>query len=443
MGVNNTVTTANANATLLFPCRPNTTYSWWHTAGTGGCRAFELPTDTVTQGQEAYWAVGNPAYNDAMTVRKYTTSANAKLLCVLFGRDATNVGRTFEAQLADFMLVEGDITTATSYEPYKFGWHTVGTPEVLTVGEHTASVENLLAIGDYKDTQEIIHGIKTGKVGVKVLDGTEDWQKQSGSYRYYIDISDASTDNAYIPICTHFKGVSGSTAWSNVNNGEFKHASGVNTFYFQNDACTTKNEFTVFLAAEYSAGHPVIVFYPLATETTESITPQITDRTYPQTISYTAEISDIVITPTYSEHTVPIPECPLDILCNNGRLESQKQSGLPNRYTLVDGITNDTGTYFDTGILDDVDDVEFEIKVKPSSGSWYIFQSRPSTTSGAMYGITGGSAGAKIELSVGTVASVVSGTTRDTSHVYTVRASHKNGVATIYVKDETTGNEDT
>ena len=146
VGPNNTVASASANGTLLFPCKAETTYSWWHTAGAGGCRAFELPTETVTQGQEAYWAIGNPAYNDANVIRKYTTSATAKLLCICFGRDATGVGRTIEEQLADFMLVEGDISTATPYEPYKFGLYTVGTPEVLTVSG--ANLFNAAAVVD-------------------------------------------------------------------------------------------------------------------------------------------------------------------------------------------------------------------------------------------------------------------------------------------------------
>lgn len=147
--VGNDGTVANntkSNATLVFPCKPNTTYSWWHTAGPGGCRAFELETDTVTAGQAASWAVGAPAYVAANVVKKYTTSASAKLLCVLFGRDAEAVGRTIAEQLADFMLVEGDISTATPYEPYKFGLHTVGTPEVLTV--KSANLFNAAAVVD-------------------------------------------------------------------------------------------------------------------------------------------------------------------------------------------------------------------------------------------------------------------------------------------------------
>ena len=143
-----------------------------------------------------------------------------------------------------------------------------------------------------------------------------------------------------------------------------------------------------------------------------------------------------------TQASTPTPSVPVPIKCNNGEIKAGKASGLPFAYDLVDGLTNATGTYFSTGIKDDVDDFEYEIKVQPSSGSWYILQSRAST-SGPIYGISGSASGYKIALGIGNLLSVNSGIIRDTSHVYTVKASHKNGVATIYVKDETTGEEDT
>lgn len=254
VGPNNTVANANANGTLVFPCKPNTTYSWWHTKGAGGCRAFELPTDTVTQGQEATWAVGNPAYTDANVVKKYTTSANAKLLCVCFGRDATGVGRTIAEQLADFMLVEGDITTATNYEQYH--------------APQTASVENLFAVGDYEDTQDIISGLLTHKVGIKVFDGTESIGTSNATYT--IAISDRVASKTAL-ICSHFE-YSTKTS-SQVENLKIISFGSTN-IGFRYDACATKQAFADWLKAQYDAGTPVIVLYPLATETTESVSPQ-------------------------------------------------------------------------------------------------------------------------------------------------------------------------
>ena len=282
VGPNDTVANANANGTLVMPCKPNTTYSWWHTAGAGGCRAFELPTETVTKGQEATWAVGSPVYDNANVVKKCTTSATAKTLCIAFARVDSNVGRTIEEQLADFMLVEGDITTATAYEPYV-------TPQTVN------DVPMLLSVGDYADEAEIINGIKTGKVGVKVLDGTESIGTSNACFT--IAISDRAASKTAL-LCSHFP-YSSKTS-SQTGDQTIISFSSTN-IGFRYDACADKTAFAAFLAAEYAAGTPVIVMYPLAEETTETVAGHAlntTDGT--NIITVTAEVSDIDLRVEYS-----------------------------------------------------------------------------------------------------------------------------------------------
>ena len=279
VGANNTVTSANANGTLVFPCKPNTTYSWWHTAGAGGCRAFELPTDTITVGQEASWAVGNPAYTDAMTVKKCTTSANAKLLCVLFGRDAEGVGRTISEQLSDFMLVEGDISTATAYEPYT---------------AQTASAENLFAVGTYADTHEIIGGGVTRKCGVAVLTGEENISVSNACFT--IPINDRVTSKTDL-LCSHFP-------YSNKTSSQTEDCTIISfsstNIGFRYDACADKTAFAAFLATQYAAGTPVIIIYPLIEETTESVAGQALHTVAgTNTVSVTAEVSPVALTCEY------------------------------------------------------------------------------------------------------------------------------------------------
>lgn len=296
IGANDTVTRSTANGTLVLPCKPNTTYSWWHTAGAGGCRAFELPTDTVTFGQEASWAVGNPAYTDAMTVKKYTTSASAKLLCVLFGRDATAVGRTIEEQLADFMLVEGDITTATNYEPYV-------TPQTVT------DIPMLLSVGDYKDAAELISGLLTHKIGIKVLtgDNTKDgtWGTSGGASNLYsLTIADSSTSNTFSPISTHFVGVLGSVGYASIQDGQFKHGSNANTYYFKDTSSEDVTAFKARIAAQYANGTPVIVVYPLAEETTEQGTPHALHTTEgTNVVDVTANVSPVSLVVEYAKQS--------------------------------------------------------------------------------------------------------------------------------------------
>ena len=117
-----------------------------------------------------------------------------------------------------------------------------------------------------------------------------------------------------------------------------------------------------------------------------------------------------------------------------------EQRNLPSGYTQMVSVANMASTLLDTGLLPTVDDIEFEIRVKPSTGSWYIFQSRP--VGGNITGISGSSSGQTITFSWSGTA-LTSSITRDTSHIFYVKGTAKNGVITLYVKDETAGTEDT
>ena len=119
------------------------------------------------------------------------------------------------------------------------------------------------------------------------------------------------------------------------------------------------------------------------------------------------------------------------------------QSNLPPKYTELDGVTNNASTLLDTGIIPIIDDVEFELRVIPSTGSWYIFQSRNMNVT-AIYGISGSMVGETILFGWnGNRSLLQSNISRDPSHTYYIKATAKNGNATLYVKDETTNTEDT
>ncbi len=155
-----------------------------------------------------------------------------------------------------------------------------GTPEVLTVSAdgaatQTASVPTLLSVGDYADEAELISGIKTGKVGVKVLDGTETgWAlSDSGTTHRFRGTkpSDCYTPANRAPsVCTHFKYVSTGAEVG----GMFIGASQYWYFIPTDQTIDTADEWTDWLAAQYAAGTPVIIIYPLAEETTEQVTAQ-------------------------------------------------------------------------------------------------------------------------------------------------------------------------
>lgn len=160
--------------------------------------------------------------------------------------------------------------TATAYEPYFDGG--------------TATAEMLLKVGDYQDVQSIIDGVVTRNVGVKVLDGTEDWANAgtygANSYRFILNLSAPSTDDVRA-LCTHIDRIIQSNTASQSNRPCIRfNTAGASIVWYEEDNTTTLAQFTQWLAGQYNAGTPVIIVYPLATPTTESVagqTLQVTD----------------------------------------------------------------------------------------------------------------------------------------------------------------------
>ena len=170
-------------------------------------------------------------------------------------------------------------STATPYTPYSpTGIYTDG--EVETIADsanHTANVATLLGVGDYKDEQNINTGAITRNVGVKVLDGTENWNRTS-SGRFYNSVSDIRSDVSDIDTikCSHFKQGTRNAP----QDGEIAFRLNSNGFILDWDTNATLEQFQQYLAEQYANGTPVIIVYPLATATTESVagqTLQVTD----------------------------------------------------------------------------------------------------------------------------------------------------------------------
>ena len=159
----------------------------------------------------------------------------------------------------DFNWTFAKATEEIPYQPY--------------VTPQTASVPMLLGVGNYKDEAELIQGIKTGRVGVKVFDGSESFTvSSSGAMITTIDDVAIGADN--IPMNTHFAletsptSIAVGTQRFGARGTEIYSAN----YYMKHPTITTVPEFKTWLATEYAAGTPVIVVYPLATETTEQTT---------------------------------------------------------------------------------------------------------------------------------------------------------------------------
>lgn len=198
------------------------------------------------------------------------------------------------------------IPSTSGYDVSHLSLGVVGTPEVLSVGEQTASVQNLYALGDYKDEQNIISGAVTRKVGIKVFDGTENVVASSTAGIWFIALEGALrvTGENLVGLSTHFVGTSNDHALMPDNSVKYSVWSQTPN----NDACvikmtsvSTAADFKAFLADQYAAGTPVIVLYPLAEETTETVAGQsLRTENGSNTVSATAEVSPIEVRIEYT-----------------------------------------------------------------------------------------------------------------------------------------------
>lgn len=183
----------------------------------------------------------------------------------------------------------------------------VGTPEVITLGEQTASAVDLLGVGDYADTQEIISGAVTRKVGIKVFDGTETWtiatnNDAAGNKCFYTPFNDrAGGVSTLTMLCTHYaQAPAASYTTLTANTFLYNPNSSNKNVYFDGGTITSKTDWQAWLAAQYAAGTPVIVIYPLAEQTTESVAGQPLSTTAgDNTITVTANVSPIELEAVY------------------------------------------------------------------------------------------------------------------------------------------------
>jgi len=172
--------------------------------------------------------------------------------------------------------------TATSHVSY-------ATPQ-------TASVADLFAVGNYKDTQDIITGDITRKVGIKVFDGTE--SVSASGEGWAIAISDKLKSKLDV-LCSHYPYSSATMA--NAPDKSIVAFSSQN-IGIKDSSFASTSDVQAFLTAQYAAGTPVIVVYPLAEETVNRVVPQRLYTFYNgSVISVTAEVDNIPLSATYSQ----------------------------------------------------------------------------------------------------------------------------------------------
>lgn len=286
------------------PVKPNTSYVLV------GRRKSD---NTISAWNRIYWFDANKEFISTCsytqnTATVATSPANAAYAQygINYNNSPTNVLTQAEVDNYNYTFCEGTAEPA-AFVPYVGGIYAEGTPEVITDADgNTASVVNLLGVGDYADTQEIISGLLTHKIGVLVLDGVTTGKKFNDVWnatykRCNLAVSDmlSSASSVADALCTHF-GYSSSVYSAPVNDGFCTH-NGTAYFSFVEDAdINSSADANAKLAAQYAAGTPVIVIYLLATPTTESATAQeMTEVVGSNTVEITANVSDPKMTITY------------------------------------------------------------------------------------------------------------------------------------------------
>lgn len=189
------------------------------------------------------------------------------------------------------MLNQNDYWYITTYKPSRNLTETV----TDSLG-NTATAEMLLKVGTYQDEQSVLDGSVTRNIGIKVLDGTENWNyysvEQGNLFR--ITISDSVSENKYIlgVLCNKY---------NVVNNRTNLTLSGtVRNYDFIDNNYSTLDTWKTYLAEQYANGTPVVLVYPLATATTETVTAQtLTTQAGTNTITATGYLDNLALEVSY------------------------------------------------------------------------------------------------------------------------------------------------
>lgn len=163
---------------------------------------------------------------------------------------------------------------------------------------NTVTCDMLLGMASIRDEQEILTGVRIKRIGIKVLDGTEDWSEHTiplGTW-YEADILD---NNMYSHLlCTHF--VNRPVA---INNNSIYKGAGESVLKIRYDDAGSLTNFKQWLATQYANGTPVILTYALETPTTDTTSPQVLEvKAGSNSITITdASLSDLLLEAKYKK----------------------------------------------------------------------------------------------------------------------------------------------
>ena len=261
--------------TGYMPVKPNQSYVFF------GRRILD---DRLSSYNRIHWFDANKEFISTNTYTKDTIGTGVAPANAYFAQCSCNesgaTSRETTQEIIDgYTWVFEQATEEVPYTPFIEGCiYTDGTVETVQDSlSNTATAEMLLKVGNYQDTQEVLSGHIKRNVGIKFLDGTESWQLATSTnlVQFYTQSTQgiiANNVSIYSTITSYGCTVANRTEY---DFGCYSGNSGNLCFQMKGSATlTTANAWTTFLADQYAAGTPVIIVYPLATPTTETVTPQ-------------------------------------------------------------------------------------------------------------------------------------------------------------------------
>lgn len=180
---------------------------------------------------------------------------------------------------------------ATEYQPYEL--------------KDLKELELLLSVGDYVDVQDLVNGIVTRKVGVKVFDGTESgWSKGTnadtdGNAVFYFTLDDRANMDTSLKLMSSHYSFRGTVSYSNLKAGEMSITQTTRNVYFDGEGFSSLDEWKSYLTEQYKKGTPVIVVYPLASDVVESGMAKLQSNSGNSQILRSCEISGLEMNVCY------------------------------------------------------------------------------------------------------------------------------------------------
>ena len=262
-------------AAILVPCKPNTEYTLKYSGG-NRCFIGGFINEVDLNPSESIACDFNIFSNSSAAVspKTFTTPANCNYLAI----GLKNSAGTAVSDIAVFETAQ-------------------------TVND----VRMLFGLDDtYRDAEELIGGLLTHKGAVLVLDGSGDWFSASDNvFQLVVPTIDGITTKDTPCLCTHYLGIVPKTSISRMDDltikAGYNNTSNMSKLYIKDSGCSTPEELKTKLTAQYAAGTPVIVIYPLAEETTEQGTAHNLHTTAGDTVvSVTSNVDPVTLEAEYA-----------------------------------------------------------------------------------------------------------------------------------------------